>query len=78
VVDIQERSLRLTFQDDWQAIKFDDTPWCASSQLSAYGVKAVDITALGPDGQHWWIEIKDCVGYEADNQPRLAETPQAK
>jgi hypothetical protein len=72
---ITEGTLQLTFNPGWHAIKFDDTPWYAVSNLSAHGVKAMDVTALGPDGHHWWIEIKDCVGYEADNQPRLALAP---
>lgn len=68
---ITEDTLQLTFNPGWQAIKFDETPWYTSGNLSAHGVKAVDVTALGPNGQHWWIEIKDCVGYEAENLPRL-------
>lgn len=71
---ITEGTLQLTFNPDWHPIKFDETPWYAVSNLSAHGVKAMDITALGPDG-HWWIEIKDCVGHEADNYPRLALAP---
>jgi hypothetical protein len=71
-----EGTLQLTFNPGWHAIKFDETPWYAvSSNLSAHGVKAMDVTALGPGGHHWWIEIKDCVGYEADNLPRLALNP---
>ncbi|PXW92408.1 hypothetical protein C7444_12417 [Sphaerotilus hippei] len=72
---ITEGTLQLTFNPGWHAIQFDKTPWYAVSHLNAHGVMAMDVTARGPDGHHWWIEIKDCVGYEADNLPRLAIDP---
>lgn len=65
---IREGHLQLVFPDGWQAIKFDDQPWYRIDIGSV--VKAVDVMAFGPGG-HWWIEIKDCMGTEAHNRPRL-------
>lgn len=68
MVEIPEGRLRFTFQDDWQAIKFDETAWYSGTMKRR--IKAMDI--LATQGQtHWWIEIKDCVGFEPDNLPRL-------
>lgn len=71
---IIEGTLQLTFAAGWQAVQIDQTDWYRDSDAIGSQVKAMDVTAYGPEG-HWWIEIKDCAGYEADNQPRLAAEP---
>lgn len=67
-IDIEGR-LRLSFPAQWQAIKLDDAPWYRQDLKSR--VKAVDVVAV--DGMtHWWIEVKDCRGFEQNNRPRLS------
>ena len=66
---VVEGRLRFDFPAPWQAVKFDDTAWYRETIKSR--VKAVDIVAFHGD-RHWWIEVKDCLGFEADNLPRLA------
>ncbi|WP_157118906.1 hypothetical protein [Azohydromonas lata] len=70
---ITEGTLKLTFAAGWCAIKIDDTDWYRDGDAIANQVKAVDITAYGPQEpqEHWWIEIKDCFGHEQANRPRL-------
>lgn len=68
-VDIIEGTLKLSFPAGWHAIKLDDAPWYRQDMKSH--VKAVDIVAVS-GANHWWIEIKDCEGYEEDNRPRLS------
>lgn len=71
---IHEGNLRLDFQADWHAVKFDDTPWYRSTAKD--GVKAVDVVVCDLAGTvHWWLEVKDCLGFEDDNRPRLSPTP---
>lgn len=67
---IVEGSLRFDFPAPWNAVKFDDTRWYRESMKSH--VKAVDIVAFAGH-RHWWIEVKDCLGYEEINKPRLAD-----
>lgn len=69
VEPIVEGKLRFDFPDPWEAVKFDDTRWYRETIKSR--VKAVDIVAFSGD-RHWWIEVKDCLGFETDNLPRLA------
>ena len=69
------RQLRFDFPPPWQAIKFDDTPWYRGTIKTR--VKAVDVMAC-LDGVHWWIEVKDCKGFEADNLPRLSPSDPAE
>ena len=72
---IHEGALRLDFPDPWLALKFDDTAWYRQAMKSR--VKAVDVIACR--GQtHWWIEVKDCKGFEADNLPRLSPSDPAE
>jgi len=68
--DIREGNLILVFPDDWQVIKYDESDW--HCQRMKNRPKAMDILARNPDEQHWWIEIKDCEGYEQDNRPRIS------
>ncbi|SFL11221.1 hypothetical protein [Azotobacter beijerinckii] len=74
MVQLSEGRLRLTFAAGWQALKFDDTAW----HRQRFGHhQAMDILAVHGD-QHWWIEIKDCEGFEQDNRPRMSPgDPQA-
>lgn len=71
---ITEGKLQLTFDPAWQVVQIDKTPWYRDGDAIGSKVKAMDVTAHGPGG-HWWIEVKDCLGYEADNLPRLAVDP---
>ncbi|MCK9729260.1 hypothetical protein [Pseudomonas syringae] len=72
MVDVVEGALRFSFTDDWQVIKYDETLWYTERMKRS--LKGVDILAA-KENRHWWIEIKDCVGYEPDNLPRLSESP---
>jgi len=68
MVQLSERRLRLTFAAGWQALKFDETAW----HRQHFGHHpAMDILVVH-DNQHWWIEIKDCEGFEQDNHPRMS------
>ena len=61
--------LKCRFPNGWHAIKYDESEWHKKhmkSQLNAMDILATD------GSHHWWIEIKDCEGYEPDNQPRLS------
>lgn len=70
MVQLSEGSLQLTFAAGWQAVKFDDTAW----HRQHFGTqKAMDILAAH-GAQHWWIEIKDCEGFEQNNLPRMSPT----
>lgn len=74
MVQLSEGRLRLTFAAGWQALKFDDTDWHRQN-FGRY--QAMDILAIHGD-QHWWIEIKDCEGFEQDNYPRMSsDEPEA-
>lgn len=69
MVEIVEDNVCLRFLDGWNAIKFDDTIW--HKQGTMQQLRAMDILSCR-DSVHWWIEIKDFRGYEAENQPRLS------
>lgn len=64
-----EGKLTLSFPPGWQAIKLDDEAWYRDDLKSQ--VKAVDVVAA-QGTSHWWIEVKDCAGFETDNLPRLS------
>ncbi len=51
-----------------QATKLDDEPWYRIEMQSRQ--RAVDVVAA-QGTSHWWIEVKDCHGYEKDNLPRF-------
>lgn len=72
---ITEGRLQLTFAAGWSAVQIDKMPWYLDGNAMGSRVKAVDVTACGPEGHYWWIEIKDCDGHEADNQSRLTVEP---
>lgn len=65
---VVEGRLRFDFPAPWQVVKFDDTAWYRETIKSR--VKAVDLVAFSGD-RHWWIEVKDCLGFEMENFPRL-------
>ena len=69
MVDIKEQNLTFHFSEGWDAIKFDDTPWHREQMKSL--LKAIEILARHHQHQ-WWIEVKDCRGYETENFPRLS------
>ncbi len=68
---IREGKLALHFAEGWQAVKWDEQAWYRDSNALGSRIKGMDVVAIGPDGQHWWIELKDCLGYETENLPRL-------
>jgi hypothetical protein len=69
MVEISEGKLKFTFPNNWNAIKYDEAHWHTRKMKSQ--LKAMDILA-SKDDHHWWIEIKDCIGFETDNMPRLS------
>ena len=65
---LTEGALQCEFDDGCEAIKFDETDW----HRQKFGHwQAVDMLAAC-EGQHWWIEIKDCHGDEQASLPRLS------
>ncbi|WP_419616939.1 hypothetical protein [Thiolapillus sp.] len=65
----EEKGLKCSFPDSWHAIKYDESSWHRKQMKSQ--LKAMDILAT-EGNRHWWVEIKDCAGYEDDNRPRLS------
>ena len=70
--EVSEGKLSLRFPADWQVIKYDDSQWHTRRMRSR--LKAMDLLLRNPVGEHYWIEIKDCLGFEPDNRPRLSPT----
>jgi len=66
---LAEGRLQFDFPEPWLALKFDDTAWYRDAMQTH--VKAMDVVACLGD-THWWIEVKDCVGFEPTNRPRLS------
>ena len=69
--EITEGRITLAFPPTWQVVKYDDCPW-HKQHKAGQGAHAMDVLAVGNDHAHWWIEIKDCEGFEAANRPRLS------
>lgn len=69
------RQLRFDFPEPWLAVKFDDTAWYREAIKTR--VKAMDVLACH-DASHWWVEVKDCKDFEADNLPRLSPSDPAE
>lgn len=69
------RQLRFDFPAPWLALKFDDTAWYREKIKTS--VKAMDVVACHGHS-HWWIEVKDCKDFEADNIPRLSPVDPAQ
>lgn len=64
-----EGKLKLSFPAEWQATKLDDEPWYRNEMRSQ--LRAVDVVAA-QGTTHWWIEVKDCLGYETENLSRFS------
>lgn len=69
------RQLRFDFHEPWLALKFDDSAWYRDTIKTR--VKAMDVLACH-GASHWWIEVKDCKSFEADNLPRLSPSDPAQ
>ncbi|MEQ6918733.1 hypothetical protein [Halomonas aquatica] len=70
--EVQEGRLTFQFPEGWQLLKYDDSTWHRQRMKSR--LKGVDILAHDGGPTHWWIEVKDCEGYEPENRPRLSGT----
>lgn len=68
--EISEGKLSLRFPADWQVIKYDASQWHTARMRSR--LKAMDLLLRNPNSEHYWIEIKDCFGFETDSRPRLS------
>lgn len=69
---VNEGRLSFYFPEGWQVIKYDDSEWHTKRMKSR--LKAMDLLLRNPEGEHYWVEIKDCLGFEAENRPRLSPT----
>ena len=69
-MDVSEGSLKFIFDDDTEAVKFDDTSFYRKRFNNLPGGKAVDILASSKSAIQF-IEIKDCLGYERENMWRI-------
>lgn len=74
--EVREGRLTFHFPEGWQSIKYDDSNWHRQRMKSR--LKAMDILAHQGGPTHWWIEVKDCEGYEPENHPRLSGTDPAE
>nr|WP_300311452.1 hypothetical protein [Halomonas sp.] len=74
--EVQEGRLTFRFPEDWQLAKYDDSNWHRQQMKSR--PKGVDILAHDGGPTHWWIEVKDCEGYEPENRPRFSGTEPAE
>lgn len=63
---IEESSLRFTFDEDTEAVKFDDTDFYRRRFSSFPGAKGIDILAESTEIIQL-IEIKNCTGHESEN-----------
>ncbi|KAA8501194.1 hypothetical protein FNY66_09815 [Mediterraneibacter catenae] len=63
---IEESSLRFTFDEDTEAVKFDDTDFYRRRFSSFPGAKGIDILAESKEIIQL-IEIKNCTGHESEN-----------
>ena len=68
--ELREGSLRLEFPDGWQAVKYDETDWYRKRLKGQ--PKGMDLLIKDTADLCWWVEIKDCEGFEPDNRPRMA------
>lgn len=65
---VVEGRLKFDFPVPWLVLKFDDTLWYREIMKSR--MKAVDVVACAGKS-HWWVEVKDCLSFEAENLLRL-------
>jgi len=70
--EVTEGRLTFHFPEGWQLAKYDDSTWYRQRMKSR--LKGVDILAQDGGRTHWWVEVKDCEGYEPENRPRLSGT----
>ena len=72
--EVTEGQLTFHFPMEWQAISYDAPNGFYKTvvQCAPLDFKAVDILARSPLDAFTWIEIKDCVGNEAENRPRFS------
>lgn len=72
--EVTEGQLTFHFPTEWQAINYDAPNGFYKTvvQRAPLDFKAVDILARSPLDTFTWIEIKDCVGNEAENRPRFS------
>lgn len=68
---IEESNLHFAFDEDVQAIKFDDTEFYRKYYNKMPNAKGVDILASSKDVMQL-IEIKNCTGYETENMWRTS------
>ncbi|MDZ7852315.1 MAG: hypothetical protein U5L98_06615 [Halomonas sp.] len=68
--EVQEGRLKFGFPVGWQLAKYDDSTWYRQRMKSR--LKGVDILAHDGGPTQWWIEVKDCEGYEPENRPRMS------
>jgi hypothetical protein len=67
-------ALRFTFEDDWQASKYDDWSFYRNRfQRIRSEVKAIDILAIAADRTVWFIEVKDYRRYPRTKPVDLAD-----
>lgn len=66
---IDEGSLRFTFPDEWNSIKFDDTNFYRDRLDKLNNTKAIDILAKYENTLHF-IEVKDFRQHRIENQQR--------
>lgn len=66
-----EKSLRFTFDDDWQVLKWDEHGGYLRGLQKHGETKAVDFFGLHL-GAPWFVEVKDFRGYRVANKRRLS------
>lgn len=67
---VSESSIEFTFPPEYDVLKFDDTKFYRRSVNSLPDSKAMDFIASSPM-RYLLIEVKNCVGNEADNRWRI-------
>lgn len=74
--EVQEGRLTFRFPDGWRLLKYDDSDWYRQRMKSR--LKGMDILAHESGELHWWVEVKDCEGFEPENRPRLSAADPAE
>ena len=72
---LSESQLRFTFDGD--AVKFDETAYYESYRKYQPEGKGVDFISVSPD-RIQMIEVKNCLGHEAENQWRIGKNNSSK
>ena len=68
---LTESNLRFSFPDNVNVIKFVDTNYFKNKFQNLPRAKGVDFVA-DSEKVIWFIEVKNCKGYESDNRYRIA------